>query len=247
MSHGICGNPENNGVLHTEKEMKILSIIFLLLLPLTSNAQTGALEYRSIDYYFEQIADLELAKLLEEKVLLDSTTIADAYLDKKTNRLNEEGFHKYAGIKMNIYRSFFKDCLYQQHLEYEEHVFVLYFTMTGFDDMEWNVVKWTKQDWNNEERLDREKLENDGSLSKVIFNYDEGPKNLENSRIFIEKEYLVLERGNLYHSLYDLDADSLLINEESPWHLAGGQGKEEMNEWIKTNLHDEIEKVIGGK
>ena len=227
--------------------MKILSIIFLLLLTLTCNAQKAALEYRSIDYYFEQIADLELEKLLEEKVLLDSNTIAEAYLDKETNKLNKEGFHKYADIKMNIYLSFFKDYLYQQHLEYDDNVFVLYFTMAGYDDMEWNVVKWDKQAWNNEDRLEREKLKNDGSLTKIIFNYDEGPKNLENIRIFIKNDYLVLERGNLYHSVYDLKADSLLINEESPWHVASGQGKEEMNEWIKTNLHDKIEKILGEK
>ena len=227
--------------------MKILSGIFLLLLTLTCNAQTAELEYRSIDYYFEQIAELELEKLLEEKVLLDRTTIAEAYLAKETYRLNKEGFNKYADIKMNIYLSFFKDYLYQQHLEFDDNVYVLYFTMAGFDDMEWNVVKWNKQDWNNESRLDRERLENDGSLSKVIFNYDEGPKNLENIRIIIKNSYLILERGNLYHSLYDLKADSLLINEESPWHVAGGQGKEEMNEWIKVNLHDKIKKLIGEK
>ena len=41
-------------------------------------------------------------------------------------------------------------------------------------------------------------------LTKLFWNYDEGPKNIENINIFIKNDYLVLERGNLYHSLYDL-------------------------------------------
>ena len=53
-----------------------------------------------------------------------------------------------------------------------------------------------------------------------------------------------MERGNLYHALYDLKNQKVLINEESPWHQAEGDGKEALNKWIKENLHDKIEKII---
>ena len=64
-----------------------------------------------------------------------------------------------------------------------------------------------------------------------------------------EKLYLIypkdeVERGNLYHSLYDLKNDKLLINNESPGTSCNANNKEEMNKWIKENLHDKIEKII---
>ena len=211
----------------------ILSIV-------TLNCQSQELEYKSVVYYFEQVAEIELKKLIEQEILIDSSTIADKYLDEKTKGLNEDGIMKYSEIKMGVYMSFFKDYLYQQHITYEENVYVLYFTMVGFDDVEWNIVKWKKSDWKNDDKLSRDKLKSDSSLIKIIWNYDEGPKNMENIRLFIENDYLVFERGNLYHSLYDLKSDSLLFNEVSPWHASNGEDKDKMNDWIKTNLHDKI-------
>ena len=53
-----------------------------------------------------------------------------------------------------------------------------------------------------------------------------------------------MERGNLYHSLYDLKSEKIIFNEESPWTSCKAKNKEEMNKWIKENLHDKIEKII---
>jgi len=222
-------------------------IIIGLLSILTLSCQSQELEYRSVEYYFEQVAELELNGLIEQGILIDSTTIADKYLDKETKGLNEEGFMKYGEIKMDVYMSFFKDYLYQQHIEYGDNVYVLYFTIAGFDDVEWDIVKWNKSDWQNDDKLGRDKLKSDTSLTKIFWNYDEGPKNMENIRLFVENDYLVFERGNLYHSLYDLKVDSLLLNEESPWHASNGEDKDKMNEWIKTNLHDKIVEKLNGK
>jgi hypothetical protein len=148
-----------------------------LVKPLSYQAGNGVyftrcLQYRSVDYYFDQIAELELNGLIEQKILIDSTTIADKYLDKETKGLNEEGFMKYSEIKMDIYMSFFKDYLYQQHIEYGDNVYVLYFTIAGFDDVEWDIVKWNKSDWKNDDKLSRDKLKSDSSLTKIFWNYD---------------------------------------------------------------------------
>jgi hypothetical protein len=203
-------------------------IIIGILSILTLRCQSQELEYRSVESYFDQIAELELNELIKQNVLIDSITIADKYLEKETKGLNELGFQKYADIKMNVYLSFFKDYLYQQHVEYDNNVFVLYFTIVGFDDVEWDIVKWNKKDWKNEDKLSREKLKSDSSLTKIFWNYDEGPKNMGNIRLFILNDCLVFERGNLYHSLYDLKTDSLLFNEESPWHASNGEDKMKM-------------------
>ncbi|MGV7107847.1 hypothetical protein [Flavobacterium sp. U410] len=227
--------------------MKKILIGLLSILAISCQSQNQKLEYRSVEFYFDKIAELEINELIEQKVLIDSVTVADRYLDKETKGLNKDGSMKYMEAKMKVYQTLFKDYLYQQHLEYGNNVYVLYFTIAGFDDVEWDIVKWNKSDWKNEDKLSRDKLQSGSTLKKIFWNYDEGPKNMENIRLFIENDYLVFERGNLYHSLYDLKSDSLLFNEESPWHASEGEDKDKMNEWIKTNLHNKIEEKLKEK
>ena len=143
--------------------------------------------------------------------------------------------------------SFFKDYLFQQKIDYNNDVYVLYFTMAGFDDMQWDIIKWKKENWNGKERLNREKIKKDKSIEKILWNYDEGAKNTENIRMFIQNDYLIMERGNLFHSLYDLKSEKVILNEESPWFASNSNNKEKMNEWIKENLHNKIEKIINEK
>ena len=45
----------------------ILSIV-------TLNCQSQELEYKSVVYYFEQVAEIELKKLIEQEILIDSST-----------------------------------------------------------------------------------------------------------------------------------------------------------------------------
>lgn len=116
--------------------------------------------------------------------------------------------------------------------------------MAGYDDMQWDIIKMPKNNWNGKERLSIETVEKDDLLEKILFNYDEGAKNIENIRLFIKDDYLIMERGNLYHSLYDLKNQKIIINEESPWHQAKEDGKERLNKWIKENLHDKIAEII---
>ena len=226
--------------------MKLLALLILtnILFVIDCKSQNQELEYRSVEYYFDKIAFLEFDELLKQEVLIDSFTVAEKYFDKKNNKFNEEGSLKFFDIKMQVCLSLFKHYWYQQHIEYQDYVFVLYFTLAGFDDTEWNIVRWKRESWKNEEKLGRERLKKDSALTKLFWNYDEGPKNLENVRLFIENEYLVFTRGNLYHSLYDLRTDALIFNEESPYHVCNGQSKEEMNEWIKVNLHEKIQEKL---
>ncbi len=140
---------------------------------------------------------------------------------------------------------FFKNLLLLQTLNYKNDVYSLYFSVAGFDDVEFQILKWNKEDWNNFETVDKRTIDNSNqNFKKVAFNYDEGPKNLDNVRIFIQNDYLIMERSGLYHSLYDLKTNELLINEESPWHSAEDNSDEGMNKWIRENLHDKIEEKI---
>lgn len=224
-----------------------LFVLFLTLISINSQSQIKGIEDRNISYYFEQIEELEIKELLKQKILIDSTTIDDKFIDSETNKLNNDGFEKYANIKMNIYLTFFKDYLYLQKVEYGNDIYVLYFTIAGYDDMQWDIIKWNKNNWKSEERLSRERAKNDTNIRKILWNYDEADKNLENIRIFIKNDYLVMERGNLYHSLYDLKSEKVILNEESPWNASIEDGKLEMNDWIKKKLHDKIELYLSAK
>lgn len=224
-----------------------LFFLFLSLISIKSQSQINEIEDRNIYYYFDQIKELEIKELLKQKILINSTTIDDKFLDSETNQLNNDGFEKYANIKMNIYLTYFKDYLYLQKLEYGNDIYVLYFTMAGYDDMQWDIIKWNKNNWKSEERLSRERAIKDTSIRKILWNYDEADKNLENIRLFIKNDYLVMERGNLYHSLYDLKSEKVILNEESPWNASIEDGNLEMNDWIKKNLHDEIEHYLSAK
>ena len=73
-----------------------------------------------------------------------------------------------------------------------------------------------QKSWKNEERLSHYQLKQDSTIQKVLWNYDEASKNADNVHLFISGHYLVMERGNLFHSLYDLNVQEIIINEESP-------------------------------
>ena len=142
--------------------------------------------------------------------------------------------------------NYFKNYLLLQSLEYENFVYAFYFSVAGFDDVEFEVLKWKKENWKGEETVDKRSVyENTNkNVERIAFNYDEGPKNLENPKIFIEKNYLVMERSGLYYSLYDMKANKLLINDESPWNSAEDNSEEGLQNWIKENLHNKIQKII---
>ncbi|RYZ90398.1 MAG: hypothetical protein EOO68_24600 [Moraxellaceae bacterium] len=113
------------------------------------------------------------------------------------------------------------------------------------DDVEFQIVKWKKQDWPKSDKLSKDIIDKPNqTFQKIAFNYDEGPKNLENVKMFIKNDYLVMERNGLYHSLYDLRTNELIINDESPWHSASVDNLETMNKWIKDNIHLKIEEKI---
>jgi hypothetical protein len=219
-----------------------LTLIFLLTSKLIF-AQTQST--RTLQYNFQIVDSLELVEMKRAGVITEKNSIADQYFDKTTKRLNEKGFMKYAEVKGDIYLKYYKDYLFLQSINFKDDIYVLYFSVAGFDDVEFQIVKWKKQDWHESDKLSKDIIDKSKQkFQKVAFNYDEGPKNLENVKIFVKNDYLVMERSGLYHSLYDLQTNELIINEESPWHSANADNLENMNNWIKKNLHSKIEQKI---
>lgn len=229
------------------KRIFIFSMLFLI--SFITNSQN--LKYRSVDYYFSILKKAEIKESQDRGLLDGNLNIAKKYKKKAENGLNQAGQDLYLNIKMNLLKTYFKDYLYQQHINYKNETYVLYFSMAGFDDTEWCILKWKRGKWKNLERIDKQLVENvrnkkdeSANFNFVCFNYDEGPKNIDGIKIFVKKHYLIMQRGGLYHSLIDLEHDKILINEESPMHACNSKNKTEMNIWIKKNLHDKIGKII---
>ena len=232
------------------------SFLLLIFTLLSIKAFSQDLEYRSVDYYFDMVAKREIDEMRKEGLLDDSLNVAKKYRELGKESFNEEAAGKYYEIKAKVMQSIFKDYLFQQFVEYNNDVYVLYFSIAGFDDTEWQVLRWNKSDWDRKDKIDLQLVEGAKlayetkektykyKFQPIVFNYDEGPKNVEDVRIFIKYDYLIMERGHLYHSLYDLKHKKVIVNEESPWNASDGKGKEEMNKWIKANLHDKIAKII---
>lgn len=225
--------------------MTKISILTLILL-LTSKLIFAQVDStRTLEYYFQIVDSLELVEMKKAGVINDKDSVADQYFDKTTQRLNEKGFMKYAEIKGDIYLKYYRDYHFLQSVNFKEDIYVLYFSVAGFDDVKFQIVKWKKQDWLKWDKLSKDIVDKPNqNFQKVAFNYDEGPKNLENVRMFVKNDYLVMERSGLYHSLYDLRKNELLINDESPWHSASADNLETMNKWINDNIHSKIEAKI---
>jgi hypothetical protein len=223
-------------------KISILTLIFLLTSKLIFAQADNT---RTLEYYFQIVDSLELVEMKKAGVITDKDSVADQYFDKTTQRLNEKGFMKYAEIKGDIYLKYYRDYHFLQSINFNDDIYVLYFSIAGFDDVEFQIVKWKKQDWLKSDKLSKDIVDKPNQkFQKVAFNYDEGPKNLENVRMFVKNDYLVMERSGLYHSLYDLRKNELLINDESPWHSASADNLETMNKWIKDNIHLKIEEKI---
>ena len=199
-----------------------------------------------IEHYFKIVDSLEFNKLKEDGIINSENKISKEYKRQNSETLNEKGFEKLTNIRADIYMNYFKNYLLLQSLEYKNQVYALYYSVAGFDDVEFEILKWNKNDWNGDVTIDKRSVyENTNKkIERIAFNYDEGPKNLENPRIFIKNDYLVMERSGLYYSLYDLKNNKLLVNDESPWNSAEDNSEKGLNKWIKKNLHDRIQKIL---
>ena len=173
-----------------------------------------------------------------KELLLDDFTVNPKFKGDQMFGFNEKGASIYFNTIKEIYFNFCQNIYLQQQITWNNKVYALYFGITGFDDMEWHVLAYDQKEWKDQKKIQKPRD------NRIIFNYDEGPKNIENVKIFIKDNFLILERGKLYHSLYDLTNKKLLINEESPFHASDCDDKKMMNKWIKEKLHNPIVKKI---
>jgi hypothetical protein len=57
----------------------------------------------------------------------------------------------------------------------------------------------------------------------------------------------VVERSGLYHTLFDLQNNKLVINVASPYYSSCASTLNDMNKWIKENIHAKILEKINDR
>jgi len=155
---------------------------------------------------------------------------------------------------------------YNQHIESHngKYNYALYTDNSGIGDIEFVVLRIEKDinpqelnlKWSfNERDTIAEKWIND---RKILSNYEEGSSFTDNANIkIIKNKFLVFSRGDLHFALYDLMADSAVVNVYSPWHgwietvnhgpnyrVNDELEKQQYKEWIEKNLQTPINEYI---
>lgn len=133
--------------------------------------------------------------------------------------------------------------------------FVLLTDLSGFGDRAWYVYQLPAG-----AGLTRKMKAGHDTEGVLFWNYTEAGDHSENPKIEVLKtKYLVFSRGGFYHSLYNIETQEVLINDESPWgsYMMSEQSadpsnslpaqektKIEMDAWVQENLHFKIEKIL---
>lgn len=226
-------------------------LLFTLLLQsalMSSYAQES--EYRAVDYYLDTLHQLE-TQALKKEGLLDSSglRIAKQYRVPGKECFTPEAYTRYETIIMDVRLSFFKDFMYQQHIIYNDEAYVLYFSMDNNEDAEWQILKFDTKSWHKEDRIAKQRIAycnissgKQCEFQPIAFKYREGNRNLENVKMFVKNDFLVLERDGLYQSLFDLKHQKLVFKEENPAYTTNEKSK--VNMLQEENLHEKINQLI---
>ena len=147
-----------------------------------------------------------------------------------------------------------------------KNVFALYYGIAGGGDHEFHIFKFPKNMdpeqltiprsyWSHNADKEARKWTN----YSLLFNWSEDGSHSHNPEIKLFKDrYLVLIRGGLYHSLYDIKTNNTILNFDSPWHEyvysdeyeslkpkpTHSQRKKLLENWKKKYLHNPISKIV---
>ncbi|OJV56368.1 MAG: hypothetical protein BGO31_14875 [Bacteroidetes bacterium 43-16] len=229
------------------KNFTIKIFLFTLLLhSISFNNYAQQLEYRGVDYYLDTLLHLE-TEALKKEGLLDSSglRIAKQYRVPGKEFFTPEAYLKYEAIRTEVRLSFFKDFMYQQHIIYDNEAYVLYFSMDENEEAEWQIIKFDANAWKQQEKIDKRLLaycniaaNKECNFQPIASNYGSGTRNVENVKMFVKNDFLVLERDGLYQSLFDLRHQKLMFRAENPGYTSNEESGN------NEHLHQKIDKFI---
>lgn len=142
-----------------------------------------------------------------------------------------------------------------------EYFFALYSDSAFAGDQSWHIFKFQSDiDVKNLQipRIYRQN-HNEWLEKQITWSYSEGGYHLQNAHIeIIGDTYLIFVRGELYHSLYDIETNKMLIEDHSPWHTwiesdeykeisfnaSHEEKKKSIEKWKRKILHNPIAQLI---
>jgi len=134
--------------------------------------------------------------------------------------------------------------------------FVLLTDASGLEDRTWYVYQAPIG-----AEIDSKMETGHDTEGALFWNHSESGIHQDKPKIEILKgRFLVFSRGGLYHSLYDLRQQAVLVNDPNPWHsfqeseqaknkgdkAQPGATQAGMDAWVRDNLHRKIEAIIKG-
>lgn len=132
--------------------------------------------------------------------------------------------------------------------------FILLTDIAGFEDRGWYVYELP-----GGAALTSHMKDGRDRTGVLFWNYSEAGEHYDHPSIsLLQDRFLVFSRGGLYHSLYDVKARKVLVNDESPWHsfitseqhriygdeAPPGMDGTGMDAWVRSNLHSKIERIV---
>lgn len=154
----------------------------------------------------------------------------------------------------NWYQNTFKSVIQVLEVPNLDRQYVLMTDIAGFGDRAWYVYGLP-----GSAPLTKDMKSSHNEEGVLFWNYSEAGDHYDDPKIEILKNrYLVFSRGGLYHSLYDIQRETLLINDESPWNsfqeseqfkaYGDASPPEEtgtgMGVWVRNNLHRRIMAIV---
>ena len=133
--------------------------------------------------------------------------------------------------------------------------FILLTDLAGFGDRSWYVYKLPLNS-----SLTAAMYTAHDTNEVLFWNYSEAGDHYDDPNLkIVNDHFLVFSRGGAYHSLFDIDNEEVLVNEESPWagYLQERESKnlktklpphniliKELQDWVQKNLHSRIEEIL---
>jgi len=151
------------------------------------------------------------------------------------------------------YQSTYKSPVQTLEAPGENVQFVLLTDVSGREDRAWYVYQTPIG-----AEIDSRVETGHDTKGALFWNHSESGAHQGNPKIeILQGRFLVFSRGGLYHSLYDLRQQAVLVNDPNPWSSfqksvqAGNQAQPgaaqaAMDAWVRDNLHRKIEAIIKG-
>jgi hypothetical protein len=154
------------------------------------------------------------------------------------------------------YENNYKSHIQTLELKDQNIQFVLLTDIAGFGDRAWYVYKMPLG-----AKITKKMKTGHNGEGVLFWNYSEtGIHSVSPKLKVLKNKFLVFSRGGFYHSLYNIQTNEVIVNDENPWgsfyqyykktnnssneDLTLNEKIQGLDKWVRLNLHSKIEKIL---